>query len=598
MSQVSRQPAAVLTELIRSGASVEAIDQEILRQARELAATQSSTGRLTPSLLREKRPRLYAVITGEYPPDGRRVTSFTSVQQLIDAVGTVATQRREVRRVARTREPARRVSSLGSTPEEVRARVFERFRYYDQTSQGRELRVRRMRQLFKPLIRHLEQHLRNPAVPCPWQPLVGSQLTDPVDRLVEAALADYRQVYPTPEHTAGAAADAAGDEPGGQPAGAQQTERSAAPRSRQPERSAAGGTDAPGEPARPAPAAPAAGYRQGINLQEILARVEQNRPQVVINGGDPRYEFRGPFWVVMIGAGGVGLHFARDAVAEVKIANMEGARQATIALRRAAGMNVEGTVQLGQTPPANWLPHRISVYDGDRFEEKNLGRQHCNRFAVEQRLHKAVLVEALAKAQLMEGEPSWLVQVSAHPEYIESVEHLERIIDQIPEQYTPLIIDTVDNFATRKLIDRYFRYRARRKLLWISAGNKSVEDPLTGRMRHYGQVVLAARTAEEQILPTLFDWEPELLQHEDLLPSQVSCGDAAVHIHQTRHLNTECAVRIRNFFLDLLHGNPIDYARINFDVDAGWEKLKPTEEVLSYVGRADVLRRARARQAM
>lgn len=583
----SAQPAAILRHLIRSGATRRQVDEEILRQARELAATHSTNGRLTASLIREKRRYLYAVVTGQVPGNGQRVTGFT-IESLIDTVGTVPVREREARQVIRTRIPAPRVRDLGSDPETVRQRVFERFRYVDATTGGRELTVSRQKQTFKTLVAHLS----NPAKPHPWQPEGEGPL---VDRLIRAAISDYRRSHPEP------GADAPQEAP------APQAERTAQPQRRTSRRAERAGADAPGQPApvstggntQPAAGAPVLQSVSlgGIDAASFLDQIRRAMPALVINDGqDPRHQFKGPFWFIVLGAGGVGGHLAFNLNPEVRNSNEMRAKQQMRENLLAARQPVPDPLVLGQEIPPGFLPHRLSYYDGDRWERKNLGRQACNRIAVEGGYPKVATIEASARMQVLSDEPEWLLQVDAYPEFVESVERLEEIVNAVPPEYTVILIDTVDNWASRKMICQYFVQRMRRKGGWISAGNESVQDPTTGEWRHYGQVCMALRDEQGQLTPSIFDWAPELLEQDDLLPSRVSCGEVAVHVHQTRHLNTETAQRIRNFTQALLNGEKIDYCRIDFDVNAGWTKEKNTQDTLNLVGRAASLLEVRRRR--
>ena len=219
--------------------------------------------------------------------------------------------------------------------------------------------------------------------------------------------------------------------------------------------------------------------------------------------------------------------------------------------------------------------HQVVLVDGDAAEEKNLLRQNF----IHADLHKN-------KAQALAERYSAVfgLDISYYPKYIENAGELSHLIYDY--RYTndvdfhPIVISTVDNIKTRKLIENVFE--TGEPFVWIDAGNEDV----------WGQVVLSSNRQvsvgpnTNYYLPSIFTVHPEMAEVNDKLPTEMSCAERAVSAPQTIFANRMSANIIMNILTSLLQSQPIDYNEVGFNIqkNQSWSQKLTTENIWRLYG--------------
>lgn len=170
--------------------------------------------------------------------------------------------------------------------------------------------------------------------------------------------------------------------------------------------------------------------------------------------------------------------------------------------------------------------HKIHVYDGDVVELKNLKRQNFTKNDVD--LNKAEVLCKKLSEQVMDAP-----ELIPHPGYLTDEDSfLAEILVSLEEDESLIIVQAVDNVATRKLVNNVIM-------------NKLVENHIltvaldSGNDDQGGQVVLYANggvrnteplTNQSQVglLPTMLQVYPELNEVDDNNPGIVmDCAENA-----------------------------------------------------------------------
>lgn len=241
--------------------------------------------------------------------------------------------------------------------------------------------------------------------------------------------------------------------------------------------------------------------------------------------------------VVVIGAGGTGGYLLQDLIRYLALTVKEKARLHTI------------------------------VIDGDIVEEKNLLRQAFVGRDI-----------GMNKARVLAERYSshFGVPIAHFPGFLESPDQLYSIINSVlPSLFTStdshvgkFILTCVDNNKTRALVHHLFNRIP--NLVWIDTGNE----------KEYGQVVsgynsgtrMDAPMLSEALLPTTFrlptviELYPEMLDHLDKLPTELSCAEHAVSAPQTIFANRMASLHMLNMIYAIVTRTPIQYNAIRFDI--------------------------------
>lgn len=169
--------------------------------------------------------------------------------------------------------------------------------------------------------------------------------------------------------------------------------------------------------------------------------------------------------------------------------------------------------------------HKIHVYDGDMVELKNLKRQNFSKNDVD--LNKAEALCNRLREQILDAP-----ELIPHPSYLTDTEGLlAEILLSLEDDESLVIIQAVDNVATRRLVNKVIMHRlveVRRLTVALDSGNDD----------QGGQVVLYANGAvrnsepfkkdEVGLLPTMLEVFPDLGAVEDNNPGLVmDCAENA-----------------------------------------------------------------------
>lgn len=162
--------------------------------------------------------------------------------------------------------------------------------------------------------------------------------------------------------------------------------------------------------------------------------------------------------------------------------------------------------------------HEIHVYDGDTVEAKNLKRQNFTKDDLDR--NKAVVLCERLSAEILEAP-----KLVPHDGYLtDGDDLLLEILASLEEDQSLVILQAVDNVATRKLVNEVIMEKlVKERILTVAMDS--------GNDNQGGQVVLYANAAapwttpfgpkEKGILPTMLQIFPELGKIEDNNPGLV-----------------------------------------------------------------------------
>ncbi|WP_432353299.1 ThiF family adenylyltransferase [Anaerotruncus rubiinfantis] len=211
-------------------------------------------------------------------------------------------------------------------------------------------------------------------------------------------------------------------------------------------------------------------------------------------------------------------------------------------------------------------PCRYIIIDGDIVEGKNLIRQ--NFIPADLGRNKAqVLAERYSAAFGMECEfiPEYMESEErltslVRPRYIQNgvgFNHGQMYVDAFHELV--ILIGCVDNNKSRQLCDRVFRQVT--PLVYIDAGNGE----------HTGQVVCGIRAGKRTVFKPIASLYPDILEDEDMYPSELSCEEMAISSPQSIVANLTAATAVVNYVYNIvvrgeLHTRAVHFSTTNLNV--------------------------------
>jgi len=240
--------------------------------------------------------------------------------------------------------------------------------------------------------------------------------------------------------------------------------------------------------------------------------------------------------------------------------------------------------------------HRVSLVfaDGDVVEPKNLKRQHF--VEPDLGLNKAgVLAQRYSSA--------FGIEIRALEKDIESAEEIDSALREGGGADGGLVIGCVDNNASRRVIDEWFRRKT-----WYSSTGKFWID--SGNEERGGQVVCGYNTGSRPLmrthkdhglfcLPSASEVYPELMEGEARFNSELSCAERAASAPQNMMTNVTAATLVMNYAQKVILQEPIashgtvfnignvyrtlhnlgeNLSKVHPDRLSGWEKPSEAEE--------------------
>ncbi len=189
----------------------------------------------------------------------------------------------------------------------------------------------------------------------------------------------------------------------------------------------------------------------------------------------------------------------------------------------------------------------ILLIDGDKVEEKNLGNQIFERDEIG--VHKTI---ALSERY---GE-HYELDILRVTDYIQDVDYMMRFIPDVrvnSSLYLPVLIGMVDNHATRKILDGFFRSDFFENMLYLDAGVHGVSNDQHGKPRvdsgNGGQVIVGLKVKHTVIMDSVAGLYPEIMgDTESRVPG---CG-VAIQSSPQRGATNKFAAQIANNIVNTL----------------------------------------------
>lgn len=198
-----------------------------------------------------------------------------------------------------------------------------------------------------------------------------------------------------------------------------------------------------------------------------------------------------------------------------------------------------------------------TIIDGDEFEDSNRQRMFFSHDGNK----AAVLCDDLIDLVIDSS-----VTLTAVEEYI-SEDNMSRLLHN-----GDIILLTVDNHATRKLVSQYCEYELDEFALF-SCGNDGIEEDSSGRTLRgtYGNCQIYLKGTYES--PSLTQFHPEIGNPVDMLPTATKhCTEIIASTPQILFANLAAASSLLNalwlYLCDRLH-----YSELAFDIADG--KMQP-----------------------
>ncbi len=203
---------------------------------------------------------------------------------------------------------------------------------------------------------------------------------------------------------------------------------------------------------------------------------------------------------------------------------------------------------------------RLVLIDGDLFEASNATRMFFSGYGNKAAVTRADLLPRFADSRLT------LVAIE---EYV-TPENCPRLLRD-----NDIIIATVDNHATRKLISDYCAAHLDNVVL-ISGGNDAVGPDSTGKIRRgtYGNCQIFIRRKGRDLNPSLTRYHAEIANPADRLPTDQGCAELMASTPQLLLANLQTAAAILNT-LWLYLCNASHYSELAFDIAEGLMRPLP-----------------------
>ena len=181
---------------------------------------------------------------------------------------------------------------------------------------------------------------------------------------------------------------------------------------------------------------------------------------------------------------------------------------------------------------------KVTLIDGDDFEDKNKERQSFNIFG-----NKAI-------SKMMELVPKFMnVEIYQIHEFV-TQENINQILDE-----EDIIMLCVDNHKTRKLVSDYVG-KMRNSVL-ISGGNEYVD----------GNVQVFIRKDGANVTPSLTDYHPEIANPQDKSPHEMGCEELEKSAPQLLFTNSTVANIMCWVFWNYLQNKDFSKSEIYFDIN-------------------------------
>lgn len=221
-------------------------------------------------------------------------------------------------------------------------------------------------------------------------------------------------------------------------------------------------------------------------------------------------------------------------------------------------------------------PVKLFFADGDIVEEKNLSRQHF--IAQDISKNKAVTLASRYSA-------AFGIEIGVVPKDIESLDDIDFLIDERRDMNrSDLIIGCVDNHASRRLINRWFKGERNtnedgfsyRGLFWIDSGNEESSgqvicgyNPSTRGSFKSRKINLEKSkiTSGEFSLPSVIDLYSDISKDESGFNSSLSCAERSISAPQNMQTNVTAATLIMNFAQKLILGQDLRSHGVEFSID-------------------------------
>jgi len=196
---------------------------------------------------------------------------------------------------------------------------------------------------------------------------------------------------------------------------------------------------------------------------------------------------------------------------------------------------------------------RLVLIDGDKFEPGNAARMLFSSLGNKAAVIRSELLPRFSETSLM---------LMAVEKYI-TPQNIERIVHD-----NDIVILTVDNHATRKLVSNHCRRLE--NVVLMSGGNDGVGNDTAGRRTRgtYGNCQIYIRIENRDISPPITRFHPEIQTPADKLPDQLACTELIQSVPQILFANLAAASAILNAFW-LLCCNDLHYSEIAFDIADG-----------------------------
>ena len=231
------------------------------------------------------------------------------------------------------------------------------------------------------------------------------------------------------------------------------------------------------------------------------------------------------------------------------------------------------------------------LVDPDIVEEKNLNNQLFTSANI-----------GFPKAEILAKRYSAAYHIPCYSfteRYVEDVQTIDRIFSESLSTFRtygsrllPIIIGTVDNNFTRKVIHDFFNHSHVSSLLYIDAGNESVDVPHDVGQRPIeewndeelkcynesgwtGQVVCGLKLQSSVLLEPVANLYPDILtSDDDIAPSTLSCEELSASDPQRLITNRFAAMIVSSYIAEVLNNSTISKHHTVFHAQRGYMKSK------------------------
>lgn len=189
---------------------------------------------------------------------------------------------------------------------------------------------------------------------------------------------------------------------------------------------------------------------------------------------------------------------------------------------------------------------RVTLVDGDAYEDRNRDRQHFHRIGNKADVAAEALAELFPK-----------ISFTAEPRYVTDENALLRVGED------DIIFLCVDNHATRRLVSK--RCEELRNVVLISGGNDFTDGNIQVFVRKDGASMTAPLTT----------YHPEIENPRDKRPDEAGCAALAASGNaQITITNNDIAAAMLNAFYAYLEGNLV-YGEVYCDIVKNSRKTQP-----------------------